>query len=372
LGTAGLPHDRDESVLGVDTDGVANTAMVLHAGRLLALEEGHAPIAIDPVTLETLGPWTFAGALPRNMTAHPKLDPASGEMIAFANFPSGRSGRHVALYTVAPDGVLTDSRVIEGPYPALIHDFAITPHWIVVPFCPVTVSARRAMSGGPALAWEPDLGLQVALVPRRGEVSGVRWFSGPAAMAWHTVNAFEDGGRVIVDVCQQDAAVFPHADGSSTAPADAVQRLARWTLDLHAGGVLQAEVRNPLPCEYPRIDERFSGRRTRLTFVAACGGPGTGDMAHRAIASFDQVRGDLVIWHGGSALAVGEPVFAPRPGSSEEGDGWLLSLMHDETSGAAHLAVFEARDLAAGPIARAHVDAPIPMGFHGLWTPAAT
>jgi carotenoid cleavage dioxygenase-like enzyme len=87
FGTSGLPSDSDASVAGMRTDGVANTNLVCHGGRLLALEEGHGPIEIDPTTIETIGRWTFEGRLPRNMTAHPKIDPESGEMVMFADFP---------------------------------------------------------------------------------------------------------------------------------------------------------------------------------------------------------------------------------------------------------------------------------------------
>src|SRR5258708_3517003 len=98
FGTSGFPSDSDSSVAGMRTDGVANTHLVWHGNRLLALEEGHGPIEIDPVSLETIGRWSFGDKLPRNMTAHPKVDPESGEMILFANFPTGRISGDVECY----------------------------------------------------------------------------------------------------------------------------------------------------------------------------------------------------------------------------------------------------------------------------------
>ncbi|MCC7268034.1 MAG: carotenoid oxygenase family protein, partial [Caulobacteraceae bacterium] len=64
LFATGDPRASDPSVAGVDDQGAANTHILLHAGRLLALEEGHPPIALDPTTLQTFGPWTFGGRLP--------------------------------------------------------------------------------------------------------------------------------------------------------------------------------------------------------------------------------------------------------------------------------------------------------------------
>jgi len=83
FGTSGLPSDMDPSVAAMRTDGVANTNLIWHVNRLLALEEGHGPIEIDHETLETIGAWSFDHKLPRNMTAHPKVDPDSGELLFF-------------------------------------------------------------------------------------------------------------------------------------------------------------------------------------------------------------------------------------------------------------------------------------------------
>ena len=63
--------------------GAANTNIVFHAGRLLALEEGHLPTEIEPGTLNTEGYCTYGGAISGPFTAHPKIDPATGEMVFF-------------------------------------------------------------------------------------------------------------------------------------------------------------------------------------------------------------------------------------------------------------------------------------------------
>ncbi len=124
--TSGDPREADPEVAGARTDGVANTHIVPHAGKLLALEEGHAPIAIDPITLDTLGLWTFDGQLPGNMTAHPKIDPLTGEMVFFANFPNRQFNGDIAYYVTDASGRLVRQESMHGPFPALVHDFAIT------------------------------------------------------------------------------------------------------------------------------------------------------------------------------------------------------------------------------------------------------
>jgi carotenoid cleavage dioxygenase len=367
FGTTGLPTDRDESVLSEVTDGVANTNLAWHAGRLLALEEGHGPIEIDPADLTTRGPWSFAGALPRNMTAHPKRDPATGELLFFANFPTGRISRDIGVYVADAAGEIVRSETIQAPFPALMHDFAITADFMIFLACPVTVSVRRGMEGRPMIAWEPELGTHLGVLPRGGAAEDLRWFAGEPGMAWHVMNAFNEGGRIVVDVCLQDEAVFPRADGSPTNPAKATQRLVRWTLDWDGPAQFAAERLSDMRCEYPRFDERFTGRPYGVGFLACDGGPGSGDPFHRGLARFNHARAAMSIWSAGPTMAVSEPVFVARSADAPEGAGWILANVFDETTDASFLAVFDAETLDAGPVAKVHVAHRIPMGFHGQW-----
>jgi len=365
FGTSGDPRDRDPSVLGVAENGAANTNLVWHGGRLLALEEGHGPIEVDPGSLETLGDWRFDGRLPRNMTAHPKVDPVNGEMLFFANFQNGPTSA-LALHVADAQGRLARSWTIEAPWPALVHDFAITERFVVFVACPATLSMERLWAGRPPLAWEPGLGCAVGVVPRDG--GEARWRPTPSAMVWHLMNAFEDGDRILVDLCEQDAAMFPALDGTPPDEARAVQRLARWMLEPD-GSVARAVLWGG-PCEYPRIDERRTGRRHRYGYLACDGGPGSGDPFHRGLARFDFETGDLARWSAGPWCAVGEPVFAAGSGGGEA-DGYILTTVFDEAAAASHLAILRADDLAAGPVARAHVGHRVPMGFHALWIPTS-
>jgi len=358
------PRLNDPAVAGEASDGVANTNILMHAGRLLALEEGHAPIAMRPGSLETLGPFDFAGVLPGPMTAHPKVDPLSGEMIAFANFPTRRFDGALALYVIDRAGEIAEAARIEGPWPAMVHDFAITASHVVFVVCPVTLSLERIRSGAPAIAWEPALGARVGVVARANLADGARWFDAHACMAWHMMNAFDDGGAIRIDLCEQAAPAFPTPDGRPNPDPLLQQRLARWTIDL-GGGSLSVERLSETVCEYPRIDERRTGLPYRYGFVAAEGGPGTGDMSHRAIGRFDHETGALTLWRPGAGQAVSEPVFVAARPNAPEGVGWLLATVFDEASDASHLAVLDAERVDRGPLARARLGHRVPAGFHG-------
>ena len=62
-----------------------------------------------------------------------------------------------------------------------------------------------------------------------------------------------------------------------------------------------------------------------------------------------------------------EPVFVPRHRDAREGEGYLLTNVFDEDRNASYLAIFDAEDIERGPIAQAHLDHRVPVGFHGLW-----
>jgi carotenoid cleavage dioxygenase-like enzyme len=120
-------------------------------------------------------------------------------------------------------------------------------------------------------------------------------------------------------------------------------------------------------CEYPRIDERRTGLSYRHGYVACNGGPGSDDIFHRGLGHFDHAAGQMRVYAAGPRCAVAEPVFVSRQGSSREGEGYLLTNIFDEDRNASHLAIFDAEQIERGPIARAHLDHRVPIGFHANW-----
>lgn len=150
-----------------DREGLANTACIWHAGKLLILEEAHLPFEVNPVTLESIGPYNFDGKLPRSMTAHPKIDPVTGEMLLIAYMASDMMSSDLDVCRVSPSGELIESVRINTPYPAMVHDFVVTENHILVPVFPLCADMARAMTGQPPLAWEPDKGARLQSCPER-------------------------------------------------------------------------------------------------------------------------------------------------------------------------------------------------------------
>ena len=222
------PMDSDPSVEGLQTDGLANTNMIWHGGRLLALEEGHAPFELDPVTLESKGPWTFDGDLIGPMTAHPKIDPETGEMIFFGYSVDGMLSNKMSYHVVDREGKLVSSQIFDAPYASMVHDFMVTKDFVIFPIMPLTGSIERAMAGKPAFAWEPEKGNHIGVMRRGGNVEDIRWFKSEATFVFHPMNAYNDGDVITCHVCEyQQAPLFPNPDGSPGDPAKTRSRLSR-------------------------------------------------------------------------------------------------------------------------------------------------
>ncbi len=249
------PMENDPVTQGVPEDGLANTNIVWHAGKLLALEEGHAPFEVDPETLDTIGPWRFDERFEGPMTAHPKFDPNTGEMLFFGYMASGMFSQDMSYQSVDAAGTLTRSERFEAPFASMVHDFIVTDAHVVFPIFPVTGSLERAMRGQPPLAWEPDKGTHIGVMPRGGSVENMRWFETDPCYVFHTMNAYSDGSRVVAHVMQfEEVPLFPNVDGSPTAPGNA--RLAEWTIDLsdNSNGVRRRYL-DDIGGEFPRLDE---------------------------------------------------------------------------------------------------------------------
>ena len=357
-----------------DKDGLANTAMLWHADRLLAIEEGHPPFEIDPDTLASVGSWNYRGKLQTAMTAHPKIDPVSGELVFFAYMATGPFSCDVVLHKVSAEGVLTESITIPTAYSAMVHDFVITENYIVLPIMPIVGSLERAMEGGPPMAWEPERPVQIGVLPRSGATAeDIRWFGMETCFAFHFMNGFDSGDVISVDCCQfPHAPLFPTADGESTGESKA--RLTRWTIDLNeAESRVQTERLDEQESEFPQCDLRFAARPYRHGWYTTTDGklPGNTDVNanfYNMIGHFDHETRDTQYYSCGQAM-VSEAIFVPRSSDAAEGDGFLLSVETSLTTRTSSLLIFDALKLSEGPLARAHLSHYVPAGFHGTWRP---
>lgn len=365
-GGFGNPFTSDDSVRGTDSGGVANTNIVLHGGRLLALEEGHAPFEIEAATLAGRGAYDLGG----KVTAHPKTDPATGELIFFAYMDSPMPFAPLLSWGVADrDGRLLRRETFEAPYCSMVHDFMVTANHVLIPVLPLTGCLNRAMGGLPAFAWERDKPARIGVMRRDAGVGSLRWFEAEPCYVFHVMNAFERGDTIVADVMRYDTApLFPLADGRPGEKSAAY--LARWIFDL-AGDtdVVREERLDDLAGEFPRFDERFAMADYRHGwFAGSMRRPGAAVADSLAHVDLTTGRRSAFVLPEGDAL--GEPVFVPAGPGVAEGEGALLAVAHRGRENVAELLVFDALDVAAGPRAGAKVPRRVPHGFHGNWVSA--
>jgi carotenoid cleavage dioxygenase len=373
-GAFGNPRFSDPRIVAMNST-KANTNIVWHGGRLLALEEAHAPYEMDPDTLASKGYCDFGGKLAGPVTAHPKIDPVTGEMVQFGYSARGRFTPAISYQVVDRAGRMTRCDVFQAPYAAMVHDFVVTRTHVIFPVFPLTGSLERAMKGAPPYAWEPEKGSHIGIMRRDGDVSrDLRWFRGDACYVFHPMNAFDTAdGKVVCDMMKYPVApLFPRPDGSPASMAPPVATLVRWTFDLDGNtDTFTEESLDDHVGEFPRFDERFAMSSYRHGYIQ--GGivtnPQNPRAARNGIVHIDLASGARRIWDPGPGDIAGEPIFVPRRDDADEGDGWLLTVVYRGAENRSDLAILDATDIAAGPVALAHLSHRVPAGFHGNWRP---
>ncbi|MBD2019753.1 carotenoid oxygenase family protein [Leptolyngbya sp. FACHB-36] len=349
---------------------VANTALVWHHDRLLALWEGGEPHAIAVPSLETLGSYTFDGKLNSSVTAHPKVDPITGEMMFFGYALA--QPPYVKYSVVSAHGELLRTVAIELPVGVMMHDFAITEHYTLFMDLPLTFRLQRLQQGKPALAFEHDRPSRFGILPRHGDNRSIRWFEAPSCYIFHTLNAYEDGDEIVLIACRMGGtSVLGASSGSHEGDNRQIQTdlplLHRWQFNLKTGTV-QEQSLDDRPCEFPRINEQYLGRRTRYGYAGKSAPTATPKFD--GLIKFDLGNHSSQTHHFGTGRYGGEGVFVPRSGATDEDDGWLMTFVHDEAQDTSELIVLNAQAVTDEPIARVLIPQRVPYGFHGTWIPA--
>jgi carotenoid cleavage dioxygenase-like enzyme len=339
----------------------ANTALIWHAGQMLALWEGGAPHAIKVPTLETIGEYTYNGKLSSSFTAHPKIDPLTGEMMFFGY---SFMPPYLQYSVVSPTSELLRTVPIELPMAVMMHDFAISENFTIFMDLPLTFNQSRMQRGEPPLMFEKNKPSRFGIVPRHGDNSQIRWFESQACYVFHTLNAYEEGDEVVLIACRMNSTTVLTSEDTASNPESNMAKLYRWRFNLNAGTVSE-EMLDDVPSEFPRVNENFLGRKTRYGYA--------GKMARDSMPLFDGAikydlnNGKSQIHEFGKGYYGGEAVFAPNPNGKDEDDGWLITFVYNSSQEASELVVINAKDVTSEPVARVLIPQHVPYGFHGAW-----
>jgi len=347
-----------------------NTNIVFHGGKLMALVENAYPFEIDARTLAPIGVNDFQGKmLGMSTTAHPKIDPRSGQMIIHGYQPFEP---YLQFYVVEPDGSCSLAEAVDAPYCVMAHDIAITENYAIFIWGAIHFDGMTIMNGGSfgeAISWKPELGLRFG-VRRREAGAKTQWFTAPSTgYIFHPGNAYEENGKILMDACTyRDGGLLLQTlenarDGRLAPGFSAVPFL--YELDLTTGVCSERQL-DERGAEFPRLDDRLVGRRNRYGY-AALDRNASGDPADvwSTLVRYDRQGGPNAIHDFGKWQWPSEPVFVPRSPDADEADGFVLSVVYDGNSDASYLAVLDAQNLAGAPLARCRLEHRIPMGFHG-------
>jgi all-trans-8'-apo-beta-carotenal 15,15'-oxygenase len=377
-----LPGGLRANFLRLHFKNAANTSVAMVGGKLLALWEGGLPHELDQTTLETVGRYDFAGQLHNRadllgrlispelpFSAHPKMDPKSGELHNFGTLMGSVS--KLVLYRVRRNGTMATPRFVPLPALAFVHDFVLTENYSVFFLSAVSFGVARALCGLAtpvgSLTGAESAPATVLLVPRDGSAP----ISVPAqpGFLFHFANGFEDErGRVVLDGMRMDA--LPTAAEVRELLAGNVvaippARPTRYVIDPATRHCEESQL-SETKADLPTIDPRHTGLPYRHFWSIASTPEQTGPFFH-CLLHFDHQRGAALRDFG--LDLPGEPLFVPAPDGAAEGEGWILSLVYRAGEHRTDLYVLRPTDL--GTVCRLELPHHLPSGFHGTWQSAS-
>ena len=300
------------------------------------------------------------------MTAHPKYDPLTAELVFFGYDIMGPPW--LRYHVLDANGALVKTEEITIGGPAMIHDFAMTSSRVVWIDLPVVFDLSTLGQRPFPAKWDPDYPARLGVMPRIGGDADVVWIDVDPCFVFHPVNAYDDAdGNVVMDVVR-----YPDMFASEPFGPGAVggTTLDRWTIDPRARK-MTTERFDDTSQEFPRIDERLTGQPHRYGYTVEV--PIAEHWHNSAgLRKHDFVGGRVERHDVGPGRHAGEPVFVPASPDAGEDHGWVLSVVYDDARDASDLIVVDATDFTAPPVATVHLRSRVPYGFHGMWVGGAS
>ena len=358
-------YEKDLDIIGSFGDlsaSPANTHIIKHADKFLALEEAHLPWEVDE-NLETKGAYDFNGKLKGAMTAHPRTCPKTGELLFFSY--SVMSEPYLTYYRVNPAGKLVQIEPIELPRAVMMHDWNVTENHVVFMDLPIISDMNLAVETGSPFGFKPEFGARLGVMPREGSNSDVRWFDIDPCYVFHPLNSYEEGNKIILHVCRQQEAMvggFQDIYGGETT----VARLWKWTIDLELGSVKEEQI-DDAPCDFPRIDDRRIGFKNDYGYFTTLETDVESLTIGRHLLKYDLVNNKRLTHDLGENVTGGEALFVPRTANSSEDDGWVISLAYEAETDRSKLIIINSQDFESAPVAEIYAPQRVPNGAHGSW-----
>ncbi|MGI9603229.1 MAG: carotenoid oxygenase family protein [Acidimicrobiales bacterium] len=323
---------------------------------------------LDPVTLADHDRADFGGRFPsEGVSAHPQVDQHTGELLFF-NYGTDHPFMHYG--EVAADGELTTYRPIELPGPRLPHDMAFTENYAIVNDLPMFWDPDAIEAGHYYPRLFGDLPSRFGVIPRGGG-GEVRWFEAAPTYVLHWINAYEEGDEIVLDgFFQHDPSPAPRSDLSPQHQLfryldlfSLQSRPHRWRFDLRDGTCREEPLSDRI-MEFGMINGRHGGRRYRYSYNAL---PADGWFGFEGVIKHDLETGVEEVHALDDGVYASETVMAPRRSSRAEDDGYLVTFTMDLAKDRSQCLVFDAADVAGGPVAAIDLPERICSGTHATW-----
>jgi carotenoid cleavage dioxygenase-like enzyme len=348
----------------------ANTDVIGHAGHALATWYlAGEPYHVDPITLETLGRGDYIFAPGKGISAHPKVDEITGDLMFFDYF---HEAPHMSYGVVDATGRLAHHTAIELPGSRLPHDMAVTENYSILHDLPVYNDEEAYRAGRHKIRFNAALPTRFGVIPRYGAADTIRWFEFSPCFLYHTINAWEEGDEVVMVACRYMPSKAPDGsiDEALTARRIATlgmnARLWRYRMNLKTGEAREECLDDARNVEFPGFDSARTGRKTRWGYVVD---HDPDILRWTGIRRYDTDSGECAgAWSDGhESCWYSEPWFGPADNQRSEEHGYVVTFVWNDQTREQQLQVFDAQDIGQGPVARVRIPHRIPPGFHACW-----
>ncbi|XP_076969028.1 carotenoid-cleaving dioxygenase, mitochondrial isoform X5 [Tamandua tetradactyla] len=297
--------------------------------------------------------------------------------------------------------------------PSYYHSFGMTRNYIIfieqplkINLWKIVTSKIRGKAFSDGISWEPQYNTRFHVVDKHtGKLLPGMYYSKPF-VTFHQINAFEDQGCVIIDLCCQDngrslevyqlqnlrkagkelnqvfnsvARSFPrrfvlplnvssnaregeNLSSLSYSSASAVKQADGKIWCTHEN-LHHEDLEEEGGIEFPQINYgQFSAKK--YNFFYGCGFQ---HLVGDSLIKVDVVNKTLKVWRE-DGFYPSEPVFVPVPGANEEDAGIILSVVITPSQNESNfLLVLDAKNFEE--LGRAEVPVQMPYGFHGTFVP---